>query len=718
MDFSLVKRVGLVMVLAVGCLLVGNHHASAATTSASNWTWTDISSKVTKRTNRPVWTVAFAADNWYYTDGLDLNAGGRVYRLTGSTLTDLTAKIREAGLSRVDDIVSDGQTILLLKNITVKDNSFEIFSLAPNGTITNRTEKLGPHFNSTMGIASIQGNGSEWGIVTTKGNVFFWDMEKSQMLNALGGASAYANDIAYSVRHVSPRNDDHYFPVALVPFGKEWIVALRSPSSGDTNFYRYAVNGAVEDITSKFGRITYLHALASNGTDVLIAGSGGTPYNTIPTNRLYLYGSTIKDLSTQLAYVAANAPIPVSYLNKLRAAWNGQSWLLLSEDKGILRFEGETFINLGKTRDYFTSVASDGKGTFLLGGAVSVMNSSEPSAPLTAKLVKVTQPITKATTPSKSSTPADKINAWQWLTPTTAALLPNDQVMLNVGAQTAKGLAKTEIVVNGAVKHTCEWKGETSNQTCVFPIKGNEYPADTQVAMNAKVTDRAGRITWTPLLFVRTGVKPSNGSSIIAWHELLPQTDTLLQNASVAYAVRARSANGLKRTEIVVNGVVRRTCEWMNAMDEQRCEFALDGATYPQNTQVAVNAKVTDATDQISWTPLTYLSVKSSMPTPNTITQDVPSTWIWSTPPSATVSTAATFHVGAWDGDGVARIDMWVNGSLRRSCSFANVKQNVECSWDVLQSDYVSGSDVFVNAEITDAVGTKTWSAAQTYRIP
>jgi hypothetical protein len=66
----------------------------------------------------------------------------------------------------------------------------------------------------------------------------------------------------------------------------------------------------------------------------------------------------------------------------------------------------------------------------------------------------------------------------------------------------------------------------------------------------------------------------------------------------------------------------------------------------------------------------------------------------------------------------MSRIDIWVNGTLRRSCSYAGVVQNVECSWDILAADYAKDSNISVNAEVINSTGQRTWSASQVYHIP
>jgi hypothetical protein len=91
----------------------------------SVWSWTDISNKIAERQNRPIWAITRGEPYWYFTDGQELYSGGHVWRTDGTYIADITVEVRNAGLTRVDDIVSDGSTVLFLKNITNRDASVE-----------------------------------------------------------------------------------------------------------------------------------------------------------------------------------------------------------------------------------------------------------------------------------------------------------------------------------------------------------------------------------------------------------------------------------------------------------------------------------------------------------------------------------------------------------------------------------------------------------------
>src|SRR5689334_11081532 len=135
--------------------------------AATTFNWTDLSSQLTVRTNRPVWAMAYANGNWFYTDGQDLWNGGQVYRYNGTTQTNITVAVRNAGISRVDDIVSDGSNVVFLKNVFRLDNQVEALRYR-DGSYTNVTSWIRAALDSNEGISSLVGRNGTWMMVTTK----------------------------------------------------------------------------------------------------------------------------------------------------------------------------------------------------------------------------------------------------------------------------------------------------------------------------------------------------------------------------------------------------------------------------------------------------------------------------------------------------------------------------------------------------------------------
>ena len=64
---------------------------------------------------------------------------------------------------------------------------------------------------------------------------------------------------------------------------------------------------------------------------------------------------------------------------------------MILNGKDLLRFDGTHFESLGKTRDYFLTIAGAPDGSFVLGGVVSEKSRDEIPNRLTAKLVRVVE---------------------------------------------------------------------------------------------------------------------------------------------------------------------------------------------------------------------------------------------------------------------------------------------------------------------------------------
>jgi hypothetical protein len=137
-----------------------------------------------------------------------------------------------------------------------------------------------------------------------------------------------------------------------------------------------------------------------------------------------------------------------------------------------------------------------------------------------------------------------------------------------------------------------------------------------------------------------------------------------------------------------------------------------------------MNAKATDSTGNSAWSASRTYHVVSATNTNNnnnntntgnTATQS----WIWSLPDKSTLNTdeSAVWSVGAWDAEGLQRIEVWVNGQVKNVCQFGNAYGNRDCSYAIRANDYAAGTNVFVNANILDSQGSQTWSNSRNYLI-
>lgn len=404
------------------------------TAETGAWTWTDISEKIPHRTNRPVWDVAKTEDGWIFTDGLPFDEGGFVVLTDGSEETDITNELRDAGLTRVDDIVEsfNQENSLFTEGVFSRGNAYSLVQTAKgeDSAVYNNVSDVIRNGIGEQGIAWLGVSDSGLAIYTTNGypniyapilgdgpvvpltkivtdfleqvdsieklypNSIISEADKQIIENVratvrdIQPSTPYEDQLVYSKRKTSPADNAEYLPLtsAWAEDGAWQLIAMRgayASTTEQTSFFYYGTPYVFADHTDKIGTVTKVHAMASGGNQILIAGTDGTVDT---TNKVLLYdGEKVTDLSEKAA------ELPFDTWNRVQIAWNGESWLILS-GKQLVRFDGENFEDLGRTRDLFVTVTgADGK--FYLGGVVSQKDIDEPLFPLQAKLVMVEESI-------------------------------------------------------------------------------------------------------------------------------------------------------------------------------------------------------------------------------------------------------------------------------------------------------------------------------------
>lgn len=745
----MMKRfIAIFMAVATALPLV-NVPLTRAATVTGPWTWTDLSAQLTERNNRPIWAMANANGSWFYTDGQDLWNGGQVYRYDGSTQVNITSDVRNAGVSRVDDVVSDGQTVLFLQNIVRMDNQLTVVGYQ-NGQYLNVTSNVRNALMSDEGVSSISGRNGTWYIVTTKNRLFRWSGNATTPTH-IALPDAIVNQLEnspsaliYNVNHGSAATGR--VTLAMLPISNGHWLLIADPTNGSVRFYRYD-GSTFSDIsgTSALSNVETVSKSVSNGSQAFLSTYG---FNRNPQT-----GVTVTDGASS---VHVSSP---GVLNNALIAWNGTSWIVLS-DKNLYRFVGSFannsgFASLGTITDYFDTIASDANGRFLLGGAVSVIGTNAPTNPLTAKLVMVTEgvasPIVNDNTNGGTSTdntvtvggtfggdrvytspsgPQVRIQG----NPSGFRVGNGKEFAYRVTASDANGVDRTDVYVNDArikacYADVCEfrttyWVNGQTTRTIKFWTRSTDkagYSTDTSgspdfltVDINSSLT-ADGTVTNSTNNTNSTGATTDgNGSS---WTWLDPNTTTLNKDQSVTFNVGAQDADGLNQIDVYANGSVIRTCTFGNSTANQTCSVVVYANTYTQGTSVFVNAKMTDGKGNVFWSASTTLARSTDTGTgTGTTTDTTGSNWTWIDPNLTTLNKdqSVIFYVGAQDNDGLQQADIYANGSVIRTCSFGGATSNQTCSATISANSYAQGTSVFVNAKLTDATGTVTWTNSTT----
>lgn len=722
--------------------------AQADTVVNGNWTWTDISDQLTTRTNRPIWAVAQANGSWFYTDGQNLWNNGQAYRYDGSTQINITTDVRNAGIDRIDDIVSDGQTVLFLQDVVRLDDSLRVVAYT-QGQYVNITSYVQNVLATNEGINQIVGNSGTWYVTTTKGRLLRWNGLSSNptVVTLPSNVNSYLDhsrdDATYNVNHGSTNAYDMNIGIASVS-NSHWVLAFRvtntsvfsSYGNGSAGIVAYSFDGSTfTQLQQSLGNMGQLNKIVSNNNQAYLFGRDRNSNPMVLTTS----GDSLSQTSAFNGTDITNAD-----MRNVSMVWNGTSWMIILNNKNVYRFDGSTLTSYGRMRDFLTTVAGDGNGRFLLGGAVSTIDNNQPTSPLTAKLVMVTEG--SATVNSNGSTTVttggsfggDRVytstNGPRVTTqgnPSGFRIGSGKEFAYRVTASDNSGIDRIDVYMNGALIKTCNdtvceyrttlyTKGQ-STRTIPFYTRvtnKNGYSTDTGGSPDILTVDINSSLTADGSVTTNTNTTSNSASGISSWTWLDPNSTSLTNGNSITYYVGANDTNGINKIDIYANGTVVKSCPLYNATGNQQCSFTAYASNYSQGTNVSINARIVDGSGLESWTSMTTLVRNTDTASTNNSTNNVNSSsgissWSWLDPNSTTLTNGntTTYYVGANDSNGINRIEIYVNGSIVKTCSLNNWTGNQQCAFPLYASNYTQGSTLSVNARIVDGSGLDAWTS-------
>ena len=696
--------------------------ALAPTTSSAStgpWIWTDVSGQISVRADRPVWAIAHVGTSWIYTDGQDLSVGGHVWTTNGNTSTDISQAIRTAGLSRVDDIVTDGTTAYLLQSPGSSINSMQVVSYTA-ATILNVSQSLQTSLRPDEGITTLVNQKGTWYIVTTRGRLLAWDgvnQAKQVTLpsvyqNLVNASTAYSSGSASYVSQTNGTLSAGALPMQLAATNGGLLVSFNTNTGVK---YEQYDGQKFSDISSQFPAVARIDTIVSNGKSALLLASSHGATNDYQT-AITFDGSNPQ--STILNVNVENNSLP-------KMVWTGKSWMILT-GKNLYRLINNQFESYGQTRDYFATLASDNSGSLLLGGAVSAANLHDaPANPLTAKLVSVYEDSDSSIASNHGTT------YWTWFDPNLTSISAGQSTNWNVGSWSPAGVQKVDVYVNWVLVKTCDYSlMPNGNQACVANLNGGAYTPNTNVLMNAKITDMKGHATWTPatqLHVTQTAGSISPGSNnstaptvtsagVSVWSWLSPNISSMNSNGMVEFSTQGNAVNGLNRLDIIVNGTSKTHCDFSRAMGTQECDLSLNGTDYKLGDDVQVYAKATDVDGKVSTTPIRTVEMRDNLvnagPNPTTV-----STWMSPDEDILKDGIAHNFYAEAQDIDGLKEVDILVNDSVVQTCSYTNAYDTRECSFSLDAQQYKDEQTLNVGVRATDNKGNLTWANTRSYSL-
>lgn len=303
-----------------------------------------------------------------------------------------------------------------------------------------------------------------------------------------------------------------------------------------------------------------------------------------------------------------------------------------------------------------------------------------------------------------------------------------------VAAQNAHGLGRIELYTNGDLKRTCDFTSSLDIRVCSLVIMGKDYPADAQIFANARVftsQNQEAQASWVTGMAISrdssvngnvaaatTGIVSGAKQFLVT---LDPATNTMKRgNRLIAHVNVQNSAVGINRIEVYVNNELKRTCNPGNVLTATTCDVEIDTNAYPSGTGVSVYARVRDGSEQFTWsnTQAMWIGDASTQSTPD-LSQNKVSVWSWTAPIATELGAgqSVTYSVGAWSAQNVQRIEMVVDGAVRKTCSFGNVTGNKECSITLSETDFADRHVAVFNARVTDQAGNKGWSDVRSIKV-
>ena len=708
--------------------------AGIANADTGPWQWNDISDKLSVRENRPVWASAYAHPYWFLTDGQELYTGGHVWKTDGAIVTDITAEVRNAGLNRVDDIVSDGQTIMFLKNVVSNTKNFEILTYK-DGTWGYPAWTWQSRMYNNEAILSINGKDGIWMIVTNQGNVYRWKQSNDEFIrltlpdnvkNNLAFNTLYST-LLYNVNHGSPAYHTNHNNLDISNFlemlpvsNNNWLLMARvNDSSGNYKAVYYQYNNYnFTDISYKFNtNYTTPVKVASNGNEAILIYSHQTGQNGALLNT-YENGYIKKYDGNSVINIVPNNEISNSGFSNSIVGNNGKSWMIIS-DKKLFRLGSDNQINYyGPTHDYFVTINGDKDGRLLLGGAVSYDGLNEPSSPLTAKLVRVDEGTTSHTPSNidqsetidtvKGST--NNINYWAWFEPNYVNHGNIEDPKYSVGAQSSDGIEKIELYINGIRQRICDGNGSKGNVGCVMFIESTAYNYGSNVDVNAVVTNSKGKTATVPVRSIRfyQGTTTSASDDLTANMTVSHNEHNLYHGQSSVVHVNASSPAGLSKIEYFLNGSIVHTCNV--EMTYGSCDYTIYGSNYTKGSEISFNARVTSATGKQVWTWLGqyYIPLDDNYNNNNNNYYGISmSQYFDSGNTNFPANTNQTYNIDAKANNGLQKIEVYVNNSLARTCIFNRSYNTESCDLTLWSNNYTSYNTIPVYAKAYDYSGNQ-----------
>lgn len=331
--------------------------------------------------------------------------------------------------------------------------------------------------------------------------------------------------------------------------------------------------------------------------------------------------------------------------------------------------------------------------------------------------------------------------AWMvWRQPEQTELKDNEQTTVVVAVQRSAGLGRVNIIVNGENGRSCDFTSQTDIRVCTITLTGADYPAATEIFVNAQIFNSLNTDTqavWTD----GVRIKRSAGTAPVTTTVVNGQTVQLAANPRPVFvtaltvnpdsssvrrgdsfkvqSISQNSGNGLMTVEVYQNNNIIQTCSVGTVVSPVNCGATIDTSNMRAGTSLSFVTRAIDTRLNVIWSNTRVITIRDTEVQPQPQNAQGPiKVWNWMSPDIAEMfNWQTTYSVGAWSPNGIERIEMIVDGQVRRTCSFGVTSGNRECDIVLSTDDYADMHSLSVNARITDGKGNKAWSDVRSILI-
>lgn len=169
--------------------------------------------------------------------------------------------------------------------------------------------------------------------------------------------------------------------------------------------------------------------------------------------------------------------------------------------------------------------------------------------------------------PNSNEAPAKAgsgLSTWSWITPSQETISAQETATYTVGAWAPSGIKSIEMIADGLVRKTCTF-GSKGTKECHYTVTTNDFSDEHMVALNARVTDVDGTVTWSDvrMLTIKRTWNPLQSPASYA-QVTTNRSNGYVANDQISFTMRGWSPRGTDRMELYVNGAKVFACPTTN----------------------------------------------------------------------------------------------------------------------------------------------------------